>query len=92
MTGSRYDDSHCEMIHLLYVSFSFIQNDTAVINVTVLNVNDWDPRFQMPEYDFMVTESLLPVGAVIGRVFATDEDIGDQVTLQLKGPEARYFP
>lgn len=60
-----------------------------MINVTVLNVNDWDPRFQMPEYEFMVTESLLPIGAAIGRVLATDDDAGDRVSLQLKGPESR---
>ena len=45
----------------------------------------------MPEYEFMVTESLLPIGAVIGRVLATDDDVGDRVSLQLKGPESRYF-
>lgn len=43
----------------------------------------------MPEYEFIVTDSLLPVGTVVGRVLAADDDIGDQVTLQLKGPEAR---
>lgn len=65
------------------------QNDTATVNVTVLDVNDWDPRFELDEYEFIVTESALPVGAVIGQVRVDDGDAADRVTLQLKGPESR---
>lgn len=29
-------------------------NDTALVNITVLNINDWDPRFRYPQYEFFV--------------------------------------
>ena len=57
----------------------------------MLDVNDWDPRFKMPEYEFMVTDSTLPVGSLVGRVQVDDGDAGDKVTFQLKGSEARWF-
>ena len=66
-----------------------MQNDTASVNVTVLNVNDWDPRFELAEYEFIVTESALPTGAIIGRVRVDDGDAGDRVSFQLKGFESR---
>ena len=27
---------------------------TALVNITVLNINDWDPRFRYPQYEFFV--------------------------------------
>ena len=51
------------------------QNDTATVEVTVLDVNDWDPRFELAEYEFIVKESALVqpfrwpdnrVGSIIG--------------------------
>ena len=69
--------------------FWITQNDTALVNVSVLDVNDNDPRFDQPEFEFMVTDSALPVGALIGRVRAVDDDLSDKVSLQLKGPEAK---
>lgn len=66
-----------------------MQNDTASVNVTVLNVNDWDPRFELAEYEFIVTESALPTGAIIGRVRVDDGDASDRVSFQLKGFESR---
>ncbi|XP_046649678.1 protocadherin-like wing polarity protein stan [Daphnia pulicaria] len=68
-----------------------LTNDTATVEVTVLDVNDWDPRFELAEYEFIVKESALPVGSVIGRVQVDDGDAADRVNLQLKGPESRAF-
>jgi len=69
------------------------QNTSAFVNITVLNVNDWDPRFRYPQYEFYVPDislsQLLP-GTVIGKVEAADGDRGDRVTLALRGPESRY--
>jgi hypothetical protein len=67
------------------------QNDTATVEVTVLDVNDWDPRFELAEYEFIVKESALPVGSVIGHIQVDDGDAADRVTLQLKGSESRAF-
>lgn len=68
------------------------QNTSAFVNISVLNVNDWDPRFRYPQYEFYVPDislsQLLP-GTVIGKVEAADGDRGDRVSLALRGPEAK---
>jgi len=56
----------------------------------VLNVNDWDPRFRYPQYEFFVTNPGVSAGDIVGRVEAADGDRGDFVTLSLRGPGARY--
>ncbi|XP_054273277.1 protocadherin Fat 2-like [Macrosteles quadrilineatus] len=73
-------------------------NATAQINISVLNVNDWDPRFRYLQYEFFVPdlpeEELAGVGVeglVVGRVEVADGDRGDHVTLSLRGPSARMF-
>ncbi|XP_001942850.2 protocadherin Fat 4 [Acyrthosiphon pisum] len=81
-----------------YVFYAFatdsFMNTSAFVNITVLNVNDWDPRFRYPQYEFYVPDislsQLLP-GTVIGKVEAADGDRGDRVTLALRGPESRMF-
>ncbi|KAL1140379.1 hypothetical protein AAG570_000311 [Ranatra chinensis] len=73
-----------------------IMNASASINISVLNVNDWDPRFRFPQYEFFVSE-LGAAGAgrvgevVVGRVEAADGDRGDHITLSLQGPASRMF-
>ncbi|KAL0849687.1 hypothetical protein ABMA28_011653 [Loxostege sticticalis] len=69
-----------------------VSNDTAAINITVLNVNEWEPRFRYPQYEFRVEaepeemgeEGLLPVG----RLDVFDGDKPDTVALSLRGPDA----
>ncbi|XKL64605.1 hypothetical protein PGB90_004691 [Kerria lacca] len=69
-------------------------NTSASINITVLNVNDWDPRFRYPQYEFFIPDvpphQLVP-GTVIGRVEAADGDRGDRVTLSLRGSHSKVF-
>lgn len=65
------------------------QNDTALVNISVLDVNDWDPRFDQPEYEFMVTDSTLPVGSTVGHIRAEDGDPNDKISFHLKGPESK---
>lgn len=73
------------------------QNTTAYVNVSVINVNDWDPRFRYPQYEFFVPDFSPEVeltdgeGLVVGKVEAADGDKGDHVTLSLRGPAARYY-
>ncbi|KAG8264736.1 hypothetical protein J6590_004757 [Homalodisca vitripennis] len=71
-------------------------NATAQINVSVLNVNDWDPRFRYLQYEFFVPDmpegqldSVEGEGLVVGRVEVADGDRGDHVSLTLRGPSAR---
>ncbi|XP_028157385.1 cadherin EGF LAG seven-pass G-type receptor 2 [Ostrinia furnacalis] len=68
-----------------------LSNDTAAINITVLNVNEWEPRFRYPQYEFRVEadpddtgDALLPVG----RLDVFDGDKPDTVSLSLRGPDA----
>lgn len=67
----------------------FFQNDTALINITVLNVNDWDPRFRYPQYEFFVAAKDLRPGHVVGKIEVADGDRGDRLTLTLRGPHAQ---
>ena len=67
------------------------RNDSARVNVSLLNINDWDPRFKYPQYEFFVKESDMFGGYVIGKMEVHDGDKGDTVTLDIKGPYARAF-
>ncbi|CAB0006050.1 unnamed protein product [Nesidiocoris tenuis] len=71
-----------------------ITNASAAVNVTVLNVNDWDPRFRFPQYEFFVPDlgDLGEAGnelVAVGMVEAADGDRGDKITLSLQGPAAK---
>lgn len=77
----------------VYASDS-LMTTSAAVNVTVLNVNDWDPRFRYPQYEFFLPHvplSDLRPGKVIGKVEAADGDKGDSVTLSLRGPYEKMF-
>jgi len=69
-----------------------VSNDTALVKVTVSNVNDCSPLFSEEEYIFVVNQSTLAKGLVVGRVHVSDADVGDVVTLQFKPtPHSRAF-
>lgn len=84
MSMLEYSFRECNMFRLKF------QNDTASINITVLNVNEWEPRFRYPQYEFRVEDDarddveLLPVG----RLDVFDGDKKDTVTLTLRGSGA----
>lgn len=67
------------------------RNDTAKVNVTLININDWDPRFKYPQYEFFVSGQDAFDGFVIGVLEVHDGDKGDDVALDIKGPHARVF-
>lgn len=67
------------------------RNDSATVNVTLLNINDWDPRFKYPQYEFYVQAEDALNGHLIGNLEVHDGDKGDKVSLHLKGPYARIF-
>ena len=67
------------------------QRDRAEIRVTVLNVNDWNPAFRHPEYQFHVSEAEAVDGHRVGVVEVSDGDLGDRVSLELRGEMAAVF-
>ncbi|KAF4533030.1 hypothetical protein B566_EDAN000722 [Ephemera danica] len=69
-----------------------VMNASARVEVRVLNVNDWDPRFRYPQYDFQVGGRKVPIaGTQVGKVEVADGDYGDRIALELRGPAARAF-
>ncbi|KAK8391903.1 hypothetical protein O3P69_017490 [Scylla paramamosain] len=66
-------------------------NDTATLKVKVLNINDWDPRFRYPEYEFFVSSSTLRPGDAVGTVEVADGDLGDVITLSVMGQDSQMF-
>ncbi len=67
------------------------RNDSARVVVSVLNINDWDPRFKYPQYEFHVRSEDAVAGALVGVLQVHDGDKGDAVSLDIKGPDARIF-
>ena len=70
------------------------QNDTATVNIRVLDVNDNAPTFQQPTYSFTIEEGL-NVGLNIGMVSASDNDSGQNqmFTYQIESanPNSSFF-
>ncbi|XP_038208492.1 protocadherin-16 [Zerene cesonia] len=74
-------------------------NDTASLNITVDDVNEWEPRFRHPLYEFRAElppradadadadADLLPVG----RLLVHDGDAADTVSISLHGLHASLF-
>ena len=67
------------------------RNDTARVNVTVLNINDWDPRFKYPLYEFTVDKNNMKTGGSVGKLEVFDGDKGDETTLMIRGRHSRLF-
>src|SRR5699024_10468413 len=67
------------------------QSDVARVTVEVLNVNEHDPIFAQPSYQFHVNEARLRASPVIGQIQAADADDGDRVQISLSGPHASAF-
>ncbi|XP_043251458.1 protocadherin-like wing polarity protein stan [Colletes gigas] len=64
-------------------------NDTSRVNVSVEDVNEWEPRFRHPRYEFHA--ATLKEGSIVGKLEAADGDRDDKISLSLRGPDARYF-
>ncbi|KAK2719745.1 cadherin EGF LAG seven-pass G-type receptor 2-like isoform X2 [Artemia franciscana] len=66
--------------------------DTCDITVKVLNVNDWDPMFGFGAYDFYVTREEMTLKNIsLGRIEVYDKDVPDEITLDLRGSDVRFF-
>ncbi|XP_050463262.1 protocadherin Fat 4 [Cataglyphis hispanica] len=64
-------------------------NDTSRVNITVEDVNEWEPRFRYTRYEFHAPSAR--EGSVVGRLEAADGDRGDKISLSLRGQDARSF-
>ena len=67
------------------------ESDTAEVTVTVLNVNDFNPVFKYPLYDFFVSEDSAVNGRKLGRIEVTDGDKDDKISLEVEGEMSRVF-
>lgn len=59
-----------------------------MVNITLTDVNEWEPRFRYPQYEFFAAG--VP-DELVGRVEAADGDRGDAPTLSLAGANASLF-
>ncbi|GFQ85505.1 cadherin EGF LAG seven-pass G-type receptor 2 [Trichonephila clavata] len=66
-------------------------SDVAWVNITIMNVNDNDPTFSQPQYNFLVKQQDMRVGSLIGTIEVKDGDVNDSIELNLKGTYARVF-
>ena len=66
-------------------------NDSATVNISLININDWDPRFRFPQYEFYVGRKNMVRGHKVGEVEVFDGDKGDRISLDIRGAYARVF-
>lgn len=64
------------------------QNDSSVVNVTVEDVNEWDPHFRYSHYEFYVSGQ---PDELIGQIEVGDGDVRDKLTLSVIGTNASMF-
>lgn len=74
-----------------------VTNATTTVIVDVLDVNDWEPRFRQPHYEFVVPKEIAPSKSglneplALGRLEAADGDRDDKLRFDLKGQMAEMF-
>ena len=67
------------------------ENDTTNVTINVLNINDWDPRFRYPQYEFYVSSEAVSAGQEVGALEVFDGDEDDKISLEISGQHARVF-
>nr|XP_022918947.1 protocadherin Fat 4 [Onthophagus taurus]XP_022918948.1 protocadherin Fat 4 [Onthophagus taurus] len=65
-----------------------ISNDTFSVNITVDDVNEWEPRFRYNHYEFFVSGDQTDL---IGRIEAADGDKNDALSFTLIGINSSIF-
>lgn len=72
-------------------------NATTTVLVEVLDVNDWEPRFRLSHYEFIVPKEMAASKSgsneplALGRLEAADGDRDDKLRFELKGQMAEMF-
>uniref|UniRef100_A0A0K0EWQ0 Flamingo-like protein FMI-1 (inferred by orthology to a C. elegans protein) n=1 Tax=Strongyloides venezuelensis TaxID=75913 RepID=A0A0K0EWQ0_STRVS len=65
----------------------------TTVTIKLEDVNDNAPQFEKSSYVFYIPENM-PPGTMVGKMLATDPDIGDNGNIQFKifgGADAKYF-
>ncbi|XP_050179345.1 cadherin-19 isoform X2 [Myiozetetes cayanensis] len=65
---------------------------TATVTINLSDINDNPPKFQQRLYHMSVSEEA-PVGTVVGKVFAEDNDIGENAAMNysIEGDSSHVF-
>lgn len=69
-----------------------VSNASTEVIIEVLDINDWEPRFRQPNYEFNIPR-LKDVSEPIplGKLEAADGDRDDKVNISIRGPYSNYF-
>lgn len=76
-------DQYDFLVHVIDHGLPYSLNATAVLQITILDINDNRPYWQHSTYSFKVSEDV-PIGTSLGNVSAFDVDIGENGTLGYK--------
>lgn len=69
-----------------------VSNATAEVNIDVLDVNDWEPRFRQNHYDFVIPKAAkINEPVPLGKLEAADGDVNDKVSITIRGSHAYMF-
>lgn len=81
--------------HLFGVMASDIygNNATTVIQIDVIDVNDWEPRFRQNMYEFVIPKNSGDDAEPIplGKLEAADGDRNDLISISIRGAHAHLF-
>lgn len=79
--------------HLFHVIASDgVFNATTTVNISVEDVNDWEPRFRETHYEFIVPSmSGFDKPMALGKLEVADGDRHDSINIQLRGIHSKYF-
>lgn len=68
-------------------------NASTEVNIDVVDINDWEPRFRQSHYDFVVSKDRKDTAEPIplGKLEAADGDKDDEVSILIRGAHANYF-
>uniref|UniRef100_A0A5S6QP45 Uncharacterized protein n=1 Tax=Trichuris muris TaxID=70415 RepID=A0A5S6QP45_TRIMR len=81
--AGRLDREACPVHQLTVAALDGVWRVETTLTITVEDVNDNAPTFSKSSYSFFISESD-PVPAVIGRVQATDEDVGSNACINFR--------
>lgn len=74
------------------VAYDGGRNTTAEIEIEVIDVNEWEPRFRQPNYDFTLPKYFnLTKPISLGKLEAADGDRNDKISISIHGDLADHF-
>uniref|UniRef100_A0AC34QGT9 Cadherin domain-containing protein n=1 Tax=Panagrolaimus sp. JU765 TaxID=591449 RepID=A0AC34QGT9_9BILA len=87
---SNFDfETNRHHIILLVVADHVGNKDVLPIHVYLNNTNDVRPYFEMPRKNIVIVDNW-PVGAVVGKIFATDKD-SDEYSFSISGNATKFL-